>query len=93
MVSYATVIEQEAEFETTAYHPIESELGSVIDIDNFNFWYGQKQALFNNTLKIQKELRHRPDRPFGMREIHAPSFVQPYERPDRRHSPRWDHCD
>ena len=56
MVSNAAVIELEAEFETTAYHPIESELGSVIDIDNFNFWYGQKQALFHNTLKIQKEL-------------------------------------
>ena len=56
MVSNAGVVEQEAEFETTAYHPVESELGSVIDIENFSLWYGGKQALFDNTLKIQKEL-------------------------------------
>ena len=56
MVSNAGVVEQEAEFETTAYHPVESELGSVIDIENFSLWYGEKQALFDNTLKIQKKL-------------------------------------
>ena len=56
MVSNAVMSEQEAEFETTAYHPVESELGSVIDIDDFSFWYGEKQALFDNTMKIQKEL-------------------------------------
>ncbi len=56
MVSNTAVVEQEAEFETTAYHPVESELGSVIDIDEFSFWYGEKQALFGNTMKIQKEL-------------------------------------
>ena len=56
MVSNVAVIEQEAEFEATAYHPVESDLGSVIDVENFSFWYGQKQALFGNTMKIQKEL-------------------------------------
>ena len=56
MVSNAGVVEQEAEFEATAYHPVESELGTVIDVENFSLWYGQKQALFDNTLKIQKEL-------------------------------------
>ena len=56
MVSNAVMSEQEAEFETTAYHPVESELGSVIDIDDFSFWYDEKQALFDNTMKIQKEL-------------------------------------
>ena len=56
MVSNAAIIDQQIEFEATAYHPVESELGTVIEIENFSLWYGQKQALFNNTLKIQKEL-------------------------------------
>ena len=56
MVSNAAIIDQQGEFEATAYHPVESELGTVIEIESFSLWYGQKQALFNNTLKIQKEL-------------------------------------
>ena len=56
MVSNAAIIDQQIEFEATAYHPVESELGSVIDIENFSLWYSGKQALFSNTLKVQKEL-------------------------------------
>ncbi len=56
MASNAVVTDLQGEFEATAYHPVESELGTVIEIEDFSFWYGQKQALFNNTLKIQKEL-------------------------------------
>ncbi len=56
MAANAVTTDLQDEFEATAYHPVESELGTVIDIENFNLWYGQKQALFNNTLKIQKEL-------------------------------------
>ena len=56
MVSNAAITDLQNEFEATAYHPVESELGSVIDIESFSLWYSEKQALFNNTLKIQKEL-------------------------------------
>lgn len=56
MAANAVTPELQVEFEATAYHPVESELGTVIDIEDFNLWYGDKQALFGNTLKIQKEL-------------------------------------
>lgn len=44
----------DAGFEPTCYHHLESEQGAALDIQDFNLWYGQKQALFNNTLPIQK---------------------------------------
>ena len=56
MAANAVTTRLQDEFEATAYHPVESALGSVIEIEDFNFWYDEKQALFNNTLKIQKEL-------------------------------------
>ena len=56
MAANAVTTELQDEFEATAYHPVESEFGTVIEIENFNLWYGQNQALFNNTLKVQKEL-------------------------------------
>ncbi len=56
MAADAVTTRLQDEFEATAYHPVESVLGSVIEIEDFNFWYDEKQALFNNTLKIQKEL-------------------------------------
>ena len=56
MAANAVTTRLQDEFEATAYHPVESGLGSVIEIEDFNFWYDEKQALFNNTLKIQKEL-------------------------------------
>ncbi len=56
MAADAVTTRLQGEFEATAYHPVESALGSVIEIEDFNFWYDEKQALFNNTLKIQKEL-------------------------------------
>jgi phosphate transport system ATP-binding protein len=42
------------EFEPTAYHVKESPEGTALEIRDFNLWYGQKQALFDNNLKIQK---------------------------------------
>ncbi len=42
------------EFEPTAYHVKESPEGAALEIRDFNLWYGQKQALFDNNLKIQK---------------------------------------
>ncbi len=42
------------EFEPTSYHVKESADGVALEISDFNLWYGQKQALFDNNLKIQK---------------------------------------
>lgn len=42
------------EFEPTAYHVKTSPEGAALDIKDFNLWYGQKQALFDNNLQIQK---------------------------------------
>ena len=52
----AAAAEPQAEFESTAYHPVQSAKGSVIDIERFSLWYGEKQAVFDATMKIQKEL-------------------------------------
>ena len=40
----------------TVYHPQKSPKGPVVDIEQFCLWYGQKQALYNNTIDIQKGL-------------------------------------
>ncbi|MBR3371986.1 MAG: phosphate ABC transporter ATP-binding protein [Rhodobacteraceae bacterium] len=42
------------EFEPTAYHIKKSDAGTALEISDFNLWYGQKQALFDNNLEIQK---------------------------------------
>ena len=44
------------EYGETVYHHRTSTQGVALDIKDFNLWYGQKQALFNNTLPIQKGL-------------------------------------
>jgi len=40
----------------TVYHPQPGPEGSIIDIDRFSLWYGEKQALFENTLNVEKGL-------------------------------------
>jgi phosphate transport system ATP-binding protein len=40
--------------EPTSYHVKPSPEGSVLEITNFNLWYGQKQALFDCNMEIQK---------------------------------------
>ncbi len=40
----------------TSYHYKAGDQGVALDIQDFNLWYGEKQALFNNTLPIQKGL-------------------------------------
>jgi len=40
----------------TNYHHKVSAQGTALDIRDFNLWYGTKQALFNNTLPVQKGL-------------------------------------
>ena len=44
----------EAGFEPTAYHFKTSDQGIALDIQDFNLWYGAKQALHDNNLQIQK---------------------------------------
>ncbi len=56
MPSTAATTDSQTEFESTAYHPVESGRGSVIDIERFSLWYGEKQALFGADMKIEKEL-------------------------------------
>lgn len=42
------------EFEPTAYHIKKSNEGPALDIKDFNLWYGEAQALYDNNLEIQK---------------------------------------
>lgn len=44
------------EYGATNYHFKASRQGTALDIKNFNLWYGDKQALFDNTLPVQKGL-------------------------------------
>jgi phosphate transport system ATP-binding protein len=44
------------EYADTVYHITEGENGKSIEVKDFNLWYGAAQALFNNTLDIQKGL-------------------------------------
>ncbi|MGY6536904.1 MAG: phosphate ABC transporter ATP-binding protein PstB [Pararhodobacter sp.] len=45
-----------SEYGATNYHFKTSRQGTALDIRNFNLWYGDKQALFDNTLPVQKGL-------------------------------------
>ena len=40
----------------TAYHPRESRHGEAVDIKDFSLWYGDKQALYNISMTIQRGL-------------------------------------
>jgi len=46
--------DQAPQFEPTAYHIVESPEGAALDIQKFNLWYGEAQALFDIDMKIQK---------------------------------------
>ena len=56
MTDIATKNPTTDEYGETAYHHKISDQGVALDIKDFNLWYGPKQALFNNTLPIQKGL-------------------------------------
>ena len=45
-----------AVYEPTAVHPRLGPDGAKVEIRNFNLWYGDKQALFDNTFDIQRGL-------------------------------------
>lgn len=49
----ATTVARPAEDADTIYHPKLAAEGAAVAIAGFNLWYGQKQALFDNTLDIQ----------------------------------------
>jgi phosphate transport system ATP-binding protein len=55
-VTAASAAPAAPEYGATNYHFLKSEQGAALDIRNFNLWYGAKQALFDNTLPIQKGL-------------------------------------
>ena len=40
----------------TIYHPKRGEGGTILDIESFCLWYGHSQALFNNSLNIERGL-------------------------------------
>jgi phosphate transport system ATP-binding protein len=40
----------------TVYHPEKGSEGTSVEITDFCLWYGQKQALFDNTIDIEKGL-------------------------------------
>ncbi|MBF0169427.1 MAG: phosphate ABC transporter ATP-binding protein [Alphaproteobacteria bacterium] len=46
----------QGEFESTVCHITASSDGPVIEIKDFNLWYGKAQALFNVTMNIEKGL-------------------------------------
>jgi phosphate transport system ATP-binding protein len=56
MTDTAAQIRPTDEYGATVYHHKTSTQGVALDIRDFNLWYGQKQALYNNTLPIQKGL-------------------------------------
>ncbi|MBI5120794.1 MAG: phosphate ABC transporter ATP-binding protein [Rhodospirillales bacterium] len=44
------------DFESTVYHVTQSQDGAVIEIEDFNLWYGPSQALYNVGMNIEKGL-------------------------------------
>ena len=50
------VLEASGEKFETVYHPKQGPGGRILDIEDFCLWYGRQQALFNNTLSVEKGL-------------------------------------
>ena len=44
------------EVDKTVYHTKKGPSGTILDINDFSLWYGPKQALFNNTMSVEKGL-------------------------------------
>jgi phosphate transport system ATP-binding protein len=44
------------EYSQTVYHPQNGPSGTIIEIEQFSLWYGQAQALFSNTLGVERGL-------------------------------------
>jgi phosphate transport system ATP-binding protein len=46
--------QREHAFGPTEYHIVESREGAVLDVENFDLWYGPAQALFDISMAVQK---------------------------------------
>lgn len=46
----------QVEYDKTVYHPVRGENGTALDIEKFSLWYGEKQALFENSLVVERGL-------------------------------------
>lgn len=46
----------ETEYPPTTYYPNKGDDGTIIEIEDFSLWYSEKQALFDNTMDIEKGL-------------------------------------
>jgi phosphate transport system ATP-binding protein len=44
------------EFDKTVYHPVRGEKGVALDVEKFSLWYSEKQALFENSLQVERGL-------------------------------------
>ncbi|MBU2509749.1 phosphate ABC transporter ATP-binding protein [bacterium] len=51
-----THVEIDSDLTETVYHFQKGTDGTAIDIDKFSLWYGEKQALFDNSIDIQRGL-------------------------------------
>ncbi|MBD3309284.1 phosphate ABC transporter ATP-binding protein, partial [candidate division KSB3 bacterium] len=40
----------------TIYHPQQGTDGKAVEVENFSLWYGLKQALFSNTMDVERGL-------------------------------------
>ena len=51
-------MEAQAAYQTeeTVYHPVKGPEGTNIEIEDYCLWYSDNQALFENTLDIEKGL-------------------------------------
>ena len=57
-----------------------------IEANNVNFWYGDFHALKGISMSIE-ERSVVAYRSFGMRQVHFPAVIQPYERSDSQYPP------
>ena len=64
-------------------HPAVAKEEAVLEVDDFNLWYGPKQALHDITMRDSRRQGHGPDRPVRLRQIDAAALGQPAERSDR----------
>ena len=80
-------------FNTATHEEILQET-AVLEIDGFNLWYGEKQALFDNTLTIAKDKVTAMIGPSGcgkstlLRSVNRMNDLVDSVRIDRRHPPR-----
>lgn len=51
-MSATATLNRQADEAETVYHPKIGPSGIAVDIRSFNLWYGEKQALFDNSLEI-----------------------------------------